>query len=182
MVKPSLAANLSVFADSPTSADSRSGPEDDRTRKCTPCPVEEHELHRFPAQKKKKHRFDASGRTSLLSQKQTNVSRVDFLSLRNGLFERTFFGQLLDETLTTPRAAVIRGQARRISRASPTNQCERSSQEERVRTTLQAVSMKSSTLFHPGNCLDSIQRKAERCSRPKLSRSRAALATDWDCS
>jgi hypothetical protein len=30
--------------------------------------------------------------------------------------------------------------------------------------------------------LDSIQRKAERHSRPKLGRSRAALATDWACS
>ena len=178
MVKLPLAANLSVFADLPTSSsDSMSGPEHDRTRRCIPFPVGEHELHRFSA-RKKQHCLDASGGTSHLSQKQTNVSRVDFLSLCNGLFERAVFGQLFDETLTTPRAAVSRGQARRISRASPTNQYERSSEEERVRTTLQAVLIKFSTLFYPGNCLDSIQRKAERCSRQKFSRSRAALATD----
>src|ERR1700761_377398 len=182
MVKASLAANLSVFADLPTSsAGSRSGLERDKTRKCIPFPVGEHELHGFPA-RKKQHRLDASGGTSLLSQKQTNVSCVDSLSLCNGLFERTTFGQLFDETLTTPRAAVFRGQARRISRASPTNQYERPSEEERVGTTLQAVSIKFSTLFRPGHCLDSIQRKAERHSRPKLGRSRAALATDWACS
>ncbi|KAF8271546.1 hypothetical protein EI94DRAFT_1698091 [Lactarius quietus] len=73
--------------------DLRSGPEYDRTHKCIPCPVGEHELH--------------------------------------SLFERTIFGQLFDETLTTPQAVVIRGKACHISRASPTNQYERSSQEER---------------------------------------------------
>ncbi|KAF8262063.1 hypothetical protein EI94DRAFT_1705070, partial [Lactarius quietus] len=50
----------------------------------------------------------------------------------HNLFERTIFGQLFDETLTTPRVVVIRGKACHISRASPTNQYERSSQEERT--------------------------------------------------
>lgn len=53
------------------------------------------------------------------------------------------FNQSFEEAPTTPRAAVIGMWAPRISRVSSTIRNESSSQEERVRTTFQAVSTKS---------------------------------------